>query len=178
MRRLLQLLPIVVEVKERGTQRERKKETVDMFRYIYIVCALAASICFLWLSYTGPPPPLAQQSILPQLPPSPVFLLGNTSYRSFTDEKTQRLWDVILPANNGAVLATNVSSGFHLWARPAMFHQLQCLREIRTHFIALSRSWPAAQQFMNLRSHGSAYANVSYCFDYVRQVCNPNLIPG
>ena len=144
---------------------------MDIFKYFYILCALAASLCFLWLSYTGPPPPLARDVYLPQLDSSPVFQLGNASYRPF-DEVADRLWEALLPANKGAVLATNITSGFHLWATPAMFHQLRCLWDIRTQFVALSRSWAEARRFMSRRGPGSAYENVAYCFDYVRQVCH------
>ena len=143
-----------------------------MFKYIYIFCAVGASICFLWLSYVGPPPPLVTQNVyLPEQGLSPVFLLGNASYRPF-DDAADQLWGALLPANKGAVLATNITSGFHLWAIPAMFHQLRCLRDIRNQFIALSGSWAEAQRFMGQRGPGSAYDNVAYCFDYVRQVCH------
>jgi hypothetical protein len=148
-----------------------------MFKYIYIIFALALSIGFLWLSYTGPPPPIAHHVYLPRQDYSPVFLFGNASYRSFS-KAADKLWEELIPANNGAVLATNITSGFHLWATPAMFHQLQCLGEIRTHFIALSKSWDEAKRFMSWKGPGSPYQKVAYCFDYVRQVCNNNPIPS
>lgn len=141
-----------------------------------MTCALGASIIFLWLSLTGPPPPLAHHTYLPEVEAKPRFLLGNVSYRHFDDE-AELLWRDLVPSNNGAVLATNITTGFHFWAIPAMFHQLRCLREIRHEFIALSRSGAEARRFMSDRGPGSSYANVSYCFDYVRQVrlkCTPS----
>jgi hypothetical protein len=151
---------------------QERTGTITMLKAVYIVFAFAASICFVWLSYTGPPPPLAEHAdvYLPRLESSPTFLLGNAAYRPF-DDATDRLWDALIPANKGAVLATNITSGFHVWATPAMFHQLKCLRDIRKYFIALDRSWEEAQRFMSQRGPGSAYENVAYCFDYVRQVC-------
>ncbi|RFU79490.1 hypothetical protein TARUN_2697, partial [Trichoderma arundinaceum] len=140
-----------------------------MFKYVYITLAVAASICFMWLSYTGPPPPVARHVYLPRQEYTPQFLLGNASYRPFEDENARRLWDTILPPNHGAVLATNITSGFHVWAIPAMFHQLRCLREIRNQFIALSKPGDEARRFMSQKGPGSAYQNISYCFDYVRQ---------
>lgn len=140
-----------------------------MLKYIYMTCALGAGIIFLWLSLTGPPPPLAHHTYLPEVDAKPRFLLGNVSYRHFDDE-AELLWHDLVPPNNGAVLATNITTGFHFWAIPAMFHQLRCLREIRHEFIALSRSGAEARRFMSDRGPGSTYANVSYCFDYVRQV--------
>ncbi|KAI0170916.1 hypothetical protein BJ166DRAFT_622507 [Pestalotiopsis sp. NC0098] len=139
-----------------------------MLKYIYMTCALGAGIIFLWLSLTGPPPPLAHHTYLPEVDAKPRFLLGNVSYRHFDDE-AELLWHDLVPPNNGAVLATNITTGFHFWAIPAMFHQLRCLREIRHEFIALSRSGAEARRFMSDRGPGSTYANVSYCFDYVRQ---------
>jgi hypothetical protein len=140
-----------------------------MLKYVYMTCALGASIIFLWLSLTGPPPPLTHHTYLPEVEAKPRFLLGNVSYRHFDDE-AELLWRDLVPTNNGAVLATNITTGFHFWAIPAMFHQLRCLREIRHEFIALSRSGAEARRFMSDRGPGSSYANVSYCFDYVRQV--------
>ncbi|KAH7321828.1 hypothetical protein BKA65DRAFT_540973 [Rhexocercosporidium sp. MPI-PUGE-AT-0058] len=140
-----------------------------MFKPIYVIFVLLASIAFLWLSYIGPPPPVVHQNIyLPYLESKPTFLLGNLSYRAF-DKSAEQLWDDLVPANNGAVIATNITSGFHLWAIPAMFHQLRCLRDIRTYFIATSLSWNEAQKFMSERGPGSPYDNVAYCFNYVRQ---------
>ncbi|KAI1820841.1 hypothetical protein F4861DRAFT_37605 [Xylaria intraflava] len=139
-----------------------------MFKLFYIIFAAGASILFLWLSYTGPPPPLARHTYLPELQLTPTFLLGNMSWRKFSDE-AEVLWDGILPANNGAVLATNITTGFHVWAVPTMFHQLQCLRTIRREFIALTRSGAEARRFMSTRGPASSYDNVTYCFDYVRQ---------
>ncbi|KAF3018841.1 hypothetical protein E8E14_006202 [Neopestalotiopsis sp. 37M] len=139
-----------------------------MLKYVYMTCALGASIIFLWLSLTGPPPPLAHHTYLPEVEAKPRFLLGNVSYRHFDDE-AELLWRDLVPSNDGAVLATNITTGFHFWAIPAMFHQLRCLREIRHEFIALSRSGAEARRFMSDRGPGSSYANVSYCFDYVRQ---------
>ncbi|KAE9373176.1 hypothetical protein N431DRAFT_465473 [Stipitochalara longipes BDJ] len=140
-----------------------------MFKCIYIPCVIVASICFLWLSYMGPPPPVVYPNVyLPQQDSKPTFLLGNLSYRAF-DDTADQLWEALIPANNGAVIATNITSGFHLWAIPAMFHQLRCLRDIRTHFIATGLSWTEAQRFMSQRGSGSAYDNVAYCFNYIRQ---------
>lgn len=147
-----------------------------MFKCIYIIFALAASICFIWLSWTGPPPPIARGVYLPQREPFPTFMLGNNSFYPF-DEVADGFWDTVVPVNKGAVLATNLTSGFHVWATPAMFHQLRCLRDIRTHFILLAKSWDEAKRFMSYRGPGSAYENVAYCFDYVRQVCHIRLIP-
>ena len=140
-----------------------------MFKFFYIAFAFAASICFLWLSYTGPPPPLARHVYLPQLDAKPVYQLGNPLYRSF-EEEADELWEALLPSNKGAVLATNITSGFHVWAIPAMFHQLRCLRDIRTEFIALAKSGAEARRFMSRKGPGSRYDNITYCFDYVRQV--------
>ncbi|KAK5996701.1 hypothetical protein PT974_02041 [Cladobotryum mycophilum] len=122
-----------------------------MFKIIYVSCAVAASLCFLWLAYTGPPPPLARHVYLPELEQRPMFLLRNASYRPFEEESAAKLWNEILPANGGAVLATNITSGFHLWAVPAMFHQLRCLREIRTKFIELSLPGADSRRFMSYR---------------------------
>jgi ABC-type phosphate/phosphonate transport system permease subunit len=140
-----------------------------MLKFLYMLCATGASVVFLWLSYTGPPPPIVHQPDLPEFAPAPTFLLGNISFRRF-DDHADALWDTLLPANKGAVLATNIASGFHLWARPAMFHQLQCLRTIRKEFVALMRSGAEARRFMSSRGPGSSYDNATYCFDYVRQV--------
>ncbi|PVH72012.1 hypothetical protein DL98DRAFT_612111 [Cadophora sp. DSE1049] len=145
-----------------------------MFKPVYIIFALLASVAFLWLSYIGPPPPVVHQNIyLPHLESQPTFLLGNLSYRAF-DKPAEQLWDDLVPANNGAVIATNITSGFHLWAIPAMFHQLRCLRDIRTYFIVTSLSWTKAQRFMSERGPGSSYDNVAYCFNYIRQVYVPS----
>ncbi|CAJ2508451.1 Uu.00g134770.m01.CDS01 [Anthostomella pinea] len=139
-----------------------------MFKIVYNTFAVAASIVLLWLSYTGPPPPIAKHVYLPDLQTRPTFLLGNLSYRHF-DAEADALWGELVPSNGGAVLGTNITNGFHVWAVPAMFHQLKCLRDIRTEFIAIGRSGREARRFMSERGQGSDYEKVAYCFDYIRQ---------
>ena len=141
-----------------------------MFYHVYIACAFAATLAFLWLSWVGPPLPVAQQTYLPRIESRPLFLLGNVAYRSFNNASADKLWDDLIPENGGAVLGTNISTGFHVWAVPAMFHQLKCLRTIRSHFVGMLRSAAAAEELMSSKGPGSVYDEVTYCFDYMRQV--------
>lgn len=136
----------------------------------YICTLVSVSIVFAWLSFQGPPRPTTHESNLPAQTFISVMELGNSTFAAWTDE-ANRLWDseAVLPSNGGAVLATNLSSGFHFWAKPAMFHHLMCLREVRRQFVKMSASWDA--DFLSGRARsGSEYENLGYCFDYLRQV--------
>ncbi|KAI1323997.1 hypothetical protein F5Y16DRAFT_402845 [Xylariaceae sp. FL0255] len=139
-----------------------------MLKHLYILGATSASVLLLWLSYTGPPPPIARQPDLPEFPLKPTFLLGDITYRKFNDH-AEALWDALIPAHNGAVLGTHIASGFHVWAIPAMFHQLQCLRDIRKELVALNQSAAEARRFMSYRGPDSSYDHITYCFNYLRQ---------
>lgn len=121
-----------------------------------------------YLTVSGPPSPLAEDVFLPELPIRPTFHLDNQSYIPF-DEEADRFWEDLTPPNHGAVLATNLTSGFHYWARLSMFHHLSCLRDIRKAFILISPDWAAAEDFVRDQTEVSHYSHIGRCFDYIRQ---------
>lgn len=139
------------------------------FYYVYNFIVTASCIVFAWLSFVGPSPPMTLESNLPPQTIRSVMEMGNPQYGAWSGE-ARELWESgsMIPINGGAVLATNLSNGFHFWAKPAMFHHLSCLRDIRRQFVSMSGSWDA--QFSQHRWPGSEYARLGHCFDYIRQV--------
>lgn len=139
------------------------------FNAIYLPCVVITAAIFAVLSFLGPPLPVTRDTNIPEQALTWQIQLNNDSYGGWNDESDQ-LWDTIVP-NNGVVLATNLTSGFHFWANVAMFHQLKCLRDIRSRLIALAGSWDEVEAFTAWRGPGSEYERIGSCFDYVRQVC-------
>jgi hypothetical protein len=138
------------------------------FTVIYTVIAITGSIAFIGLPFFGPSPPIARGTNLPEQAIFDEMHMDNASYASWNDEADE-LWNSMLPENGGSVLATNLTSGYHFWGRVAMFHQLQCLRDIRKHLAAMSESWDASRALMSNRGWGSDYEQLGLCFDYLRQ---------
>lgn len=140
--------------------------------------ATAALLCtstalLLLLTVLGPPPPIATETYRPRPSTSPKFILGNASYAAF-DEAANRLWDAVVPDTGGSVLATNMTTGLHFWARLAMFHQLSCLRDVRAQFARMTQSGDESIRFRENKGAGSLYDELGQCFDYLLQVCrNP-----
>lgn len=139
------------------------------FKCSYAAVNLAASIALLWLLFTGPPLPVASDKFMPVLHSSPKFILFDPSYTSLANVSDAQ-WESLVPESGGAVLATNLTSGFHFWANLAVFHQLQCLKDIRSQFVAVAKSWDNAEAFMKHRGPGSDYDLLGHCFDYLYQV--------
>jgi hypothetical protein len=136
--------------------------------HIYFLISFTASVVFVGLSLWGGPPPITREINLPHQAIYDEMHMDNRSYTSWNEE-SDRLWDALLPENGGSVLATNLTSGYHFWGRIAMFHQLQCLRDIRKQLAAMSESWDASRTLMSHNGWGSEYERFGYCFDYVRQ---------
>jgi hypothetical protein len=145
-----------------------------LFSYLYLCATITASVVLIWLSIIGPPPPLVQDSSLPPQPTLPVMVMGSREY-GFWTKQGKELWDAIIPSNGGAVVATNLTSGFHFWAMPAMFHQLACLRDIRKQFSHMSKAWDGS--FVLNQGQNSEYERLSNCFDLIRQVRRPEPFP-
>lgn len=135
---------------------------------VYVWMALVSSAVLIWFSVQGPPAPMARDSNLPHQEILEVMELGNRAYGSWRNASNP-FWDRIVPGNGGAVLATNLSNGFHFWARPAMFHHLACLRDIRHQFMKMADGWDAGH-FASDRGPDSTYDRLGHCFDYIRQV--------
>ena len=138
------------------------------FSSLYIAIAITASIILNILPFLGSPPPRVQGTNLPTQHVFDEMHMDNQSYTVWNDDATQ-LWDALLPSNGGSVLATNLTSGYHFWGRIAMFHQLQCLKDIRKQFIAMTTDWEASKHLMSNRGYGSDYEEFGLCFDYLRQ---------
>ena len=145
---------------------------MGVFYHVYTILIMTTCVVFAWLSFVRPGPPTSLESNLPPQAVWSVMEMGTPRYGLWSTEASD-LWESgsLVPANGGAVLATNLSSGFHFWARPAMFHHLRCLRDIRRQFISMSRSWD--DQFSRDRGSGSEYDRLGRCFDYLRQVSIP-----
>lgn len=123
----------------------------------------------LLLTVLGPSPPFTTDTYRPQPASTPKFILGNASYAEF-DEAANRLWDAVVPDTGGTVLATNMTTGLHFWARLAMFHQLKCLRDVRSQFVRMTQSGDEPTRFAEDKSLGSLYNELGRCFDYLLQV--------
>ncbi|KAH7336734.1 hypothetical protein BKA65DRAFT_564036 [Rhexocercosporidium sp. MPI-PUGE-AT-0058] len=141
---------------------------VPLLTWSVNITSIFMSATLLWLIILGPFPPSVDYTFLPDQQTKAVFHLDNQSYIAF-DKRADDLWKSILPSNDGRVLATNISSGFHYWATVAMFHQLSCLRNIRYAFLAMSHSADAAVVIQQEMGKGSAYEKLGVCFDYIRQ---------
>lgn len=138
------------------------------FSCVYLCVAITSSVVFVWLSITGPPPPTADDINLPHQSEIPSMIMGSKTYGFWTKE-AQNAWDNMLPSNGGVVVATNLTTGFHYWAMPAMFHQLKCLRDIRKRFASMASTWD--EEFGQVHGHNGEYERLSSCFDLIRQVC-------
>ncbi|KAL1877499.1 hypothetical protein Daus18300_002486 [Diaporthe australafricana] len=139
------------------------------FGLVYASVAVVASVVLIGLPFAGrAPPPVVHGTNLPEQAIFDEMHMDNASYASW-NEKADRLWDALLPENGGSVLATNLTSGYHFWGRVSMFHQLQCLRDIRKQLKAMSGSWDASRALMGNRGWGSDYEQLGLCFDYLRQ---------
>lgn len=103
------------------------------------------------------------------LPTVPVFHADNSSFTDWSHH-SDPVWDAILPSNGGHALSTNLSTGSHYWGKISMFHQLQCLLEIRKAFLVFTEHWDKAVTFVNECGKGSQCEKVGACFDYIRQV--------
>ena len=148
---------------------EQTNTKMFSFRTVYATVAVLASVVLLWFSLMEEPaPPIARGTNLPEQRVYDEMHMDNASYAAWT-EKADELWEALLPENDGNVLATNLTSGYHFWGRVSMFHQLQCLRDIRKQLEAMSRSWDASKHFMRNRGYGSDYEQMGLCFDYLRQ---------
>lgn len=136
--------------------------------------ATAALLCIstalvLLLTVLGPSPPFTTDTYRPRPSSTPRFILGNASYAAF-DEAADRLWDAVVPETGGTVLATNMTNGLHFWAGLAMFHQLRCLRDVRSQLVRMTQSGDESTRFVEDKSLGSLYDENGRCFDYLLQV--------
>lgn len=141
------------------------------FGLVYASVTVLASVVLIGLPFAGrafESPPIVRGTNLPEQAVFDEMHMDNASYASWSD-KADRLWDALLPENGGSVLATNLTSGYHFWGRVSMFHQLQCLRDIRKQLKAMSGSWEASRALMGNRGWGSDYEQLGLCFDYLRQ---------
>lgn len=139
------------------------------FGLVYASVAVVASVVLIGLPFAGrAPPPVVLGTNLPEQVVFDEMHMDNASYTSWSEE-ADHLWDALLPDNGGSVLATNLTSGYHFWGRVSMFHQLQCLRDIRKQLKAMSISWDASRALMSNRGWGSDYEQFGLCFDYLRQ---------
>lgn len=132
-----------------------------------LLCILTALVIL--LTVLGPPPPITTDTYRPRPSSTPKFILGNASYAAF-DKAADHLWDALVPDNGGAVLATNMTSGLHFWAKLAMFHQLSCLRDVRSQLVRMTQSGDESTRFVEDKSLGSPYNQLGKCFDYLLHV--------
>ncbi|OCL05571.1 hypothetical protein AOQ84DRAFT_379459 [Glonium stellatum] len=154
---------------------------MGLINNIFLSVVLSLGIFLFVLTIIGPPSRITYNEQRPSLPITSKVYMNDVSFIGWGIE-TSTTWASELPANDGAVITTNMTDGAHYWATISMFHQLKCLILIRETMVSMLDSWNFVQNLMNDQSTDSTNEAVGHCFNYLRQgilcAADSSYIPG
>lgn len=134
---------------------------------------LAIGLCI--LIAIGPNIPTSE--LRPTLAEVSRLFITDSAFVPWNNATSER-WDNTFPSNiplqhAGLVITTNLDNGSHTWSDISLSHQLRCLIFIRREMMLLASSTNYVSMFRADTAESSSSSSAAGCFEYLRQVSNP-----
>ncbi|PHH65556.1 hypothetical protein CDD81_1991 [Ophiocordyceps australis] len=110
----------------------------------------------------------------PELQPSAVVFQRDARFMANSSLQSNPVWDGLVADGRGFVVVNspekyNLKPGVKLddgseKYSVSMFHQLQCLKLLRSNYYATTQ-----QQISRRQNHDASHVHINHCFDYLRQ---------